>query len=578
MAPLAVVVVLGGVLLALTLPGARADLIASKAALLTAQDDLGRGDLTGARASLAVAERRSRHADGRTHDLLWRSYRRFPVVGRAVGELQAMARAVHVTTEEVLPPLLDVNTQPAWSGRVDTEPFIRLQRPLTLAQRRLEAVRRQLRNAASSDIAQIDRPRRELDDGLTRLAASVGEARVATVVLPAMLDGDKRYLLAVQNTAEPRATGGLLGSYGLLAVHDGRFTLTRVGPNNDLHDSPRPVVDLGAEYDDRFSRFQTTSTWRSANLTADTPSAARILAGLWDAQFGGHLDGVLLVDPVALADILGATGPVTLEDGTRITEQNAVRVLLVDAYRMFTSRQNAERNAYLSSATRHVVERLRRPGLDGSRVLQRVAKAAGSGHLQAWSADPGLEAQLLQSRVGGALQADGPFLSVVTQDVGGSKLGAYLRRSVTYRGNPTGVATDLGSGPRFEEVADVTVALTNAAPAGLPPYVTARPDDPTAPVGQAKYWVSVYVGKEGTLLGATLDGRPLTLETGTERGLSVFSTFVTIDRGATRRLVVHLRQQSRPGQPMTYRQQPLLRPDVLVVRRHGAPLELVYAK
>ena len=569
---------LGGVALAVTLPGVRGDLNASKTALLSSQDLLGEGDLTAARSRLGVAERRSGHADDRTHGLLWRTYGRLPVIGTGVTELQAMSRALHVTTSDVLPPLLDVNTQPGWSGRVDTTPFLKLQQPLTRAAGRLEEMRRLLRNAPASDIAQLDRPRRQLDDGLTRLATSVSEARIAAQVLPTMLRGDKRFMLAIQNNAEPRATGGLLGSYGLLEVHDGAFSLRQAGPQQQLHDPRTPALELDQEYDDRFGRFQTTSTWRSANLTADTPTAGRILAGLWKRQFGQQLDGVLFVDPVALADLLGATGPLTLEDGTRITESNAVRLLLVDAYRTFATRGEAEQNAYLTSATRHVVDRLRRPGLSGSRVLHRVSKAASTGHLQVWSADPRLESQLIGSRVGGALRASGPFLSVVTQDVGGSKLGAYLKRSVRYDGKPTGEAIDLGTGPHLEEDATVTVALTNAAPRGLPAYVTARADDPRSPAGQAKYWVSVYLGREGTLLSATLDGHELAIESGTEKGLAVFSSFLTIDRGATRTLVLHVRQPSRPGQPMTYRQQPLLRPDDLVVRRQGAPLDLLYAK
>ncbi|MCW2708033.1 MAG: beta-glucan endohydrolase [Frankiales bacterium] len=568
---------LGLVGVALTLPGVRGELVAGKTALLRAQDHLGAGDVAAARADVRSAARPSAAADRRTHDVLWRVMAHVPVVRGSVRELQAMSSALHVTTGDVLPPLLEASQPPTWTGRVQPAPLRRLQQPLTSAVAQLDGARRQLRSAPRSGIAQLTTPRRQLDDGLSRLAASLTEARVAATVLPALVTGEKRFLLAVQNNAEPRATGGLLGAYGLLQVHDGAFSLRQVGPNNDLHDQPAPVLQLGAEYDDRYARFDTTSVWRSANLSPDAPSAGRILAGLWQAQFGEHLDGVVFVDPVALADLLGATGPVTLADGTRVTERNAVQVLLVDAYRRFSG-ADAARNSSLQETTRRVVRRLTQPGLDGTRLLQRVGKAGASGHLQVVATDPALEAQLAQARFGGGLQADGPFLSVVTQDVGGSKLGAYLHRSVSYTGTPTGEATDLGRGPRLEEDAVVTVGLTNAAPAGLPPYVTARPDDPRAPVGQAKYWLSVYLGQDATLLDATLDGRRVDVETGTEKGLGVMSVFLTVDRGATRTLRLHVRQPARPGQPLTYRQQPLLRPDRLVVHRQGAPLLELYSR
>lgn len=573
----ALVVVAGVLALVATLPRVRADLDDSRSSVVTAEDDLARGDIDGAREHVRGAARSAGHADGRTHDLLWRLMGHVPVVRNPVHELQAMSSALHTTTGAVLPPLLDMTDQPAWTGRVDVARFGRLQGPLQAAALRLEAARHQLREAPHSGVTTLGTGRQQLDNALTRLAGTLGEAKVVAVVVPQLMTGDKRFLLAVQNNAEPRATGGLLGAYGLLRVRDGAFSLLRVGPNNDLNDSARPAVELGQEYQDRYGRFEATSSWRSANLTPDAPTTARIWTSLWLQQFHERLDGVLLVDPVALADLLRATGAVTLQDRTRLTAENAVRVLLIDAYRRFPTTRDAERNDYLAEAARRVVQRLARPGLRTSGVLQQVGRAAASGHLQVVASSPDVEASLSQARFGGALQADGPYLSVVTQDVGGSKLGSYLERAVEYTASPTGEATDLGRAPELEEEGDVAVTLTNTAPGGLPSYVTARADDPLAPRGQAKYWVSVYLGADATLLGATLDGRSLAMTTGSEKGLAVFSTFLTLDRGAARVLRLHVRQPARPGQPLIYRQQPLLRDDALEVRRQGAPLELLYA-
>lgn len=569
---------LGLVVLALLLPGVRADLRASRSALVAAQDDLRRGDVDDARRQLSVARARGSHADRRTHGALWDASAHAPVLGAGVREVQAMSRALAVTTADVLPPMLGWARPPRWSGRVDSAFFARLQQPLSRAQRQLATTRGHLARAPRSGWAALDGPRAQLEDGLRDLSGSVVEARTAAIVVPLMARGDHRYLVAVQNNAEPRATGGLLGSYAVLRVRDGAFAVTAAGPNQDLHDATTPVVALGQEYDDRFGRFRSTAVWRSANLTADTPTAGRILAGLWKRQFGQSLDGVVFVDPVALSDLLRATGPVRLGDGTRLTAANAVQLLLVDVYRRFVSQEGAARNAYLTEATREIVDRLRRPTAGAGRLVQAVATAAGTGHLQVWSSHPEVQRHLLPSRVGGALASRGPFLSVVTQDVGGSKLAAYLHREITYDGVPTGVAMDLGDGPRLEEDADVRITLRNAAPTGLPRYVTARPDDPGAPVGQAKYWISVFLGPGGSLLGATLDGRSLSMESATERGLPVFSTFVTLDRGQVRTLDLHVRQAAQPGEALTYREQPLVRPDALTVRRRGAPLLRTYRR
>lgn len=557
----------------------RGDLEASRVALTRAQARFSAGDAQGANRQLRTSQRNSGRAASRSQSLLWKAYARLPVVGPGVREVQALATALDVTNRSVLPPLLSADFQPSsWKGRADLAPFVAAQGPLRKAESGLEAVRSTLDRAPRSGVGLVHTARRRLETELARLSDVVSEASVAADTVPRLLGGSKTYLLAVQNNAEQRATGGLLGAYGVLHVHDGAMQLTQVGPNQDLVDAPTPVIELGQEYDDRYGRFQSTRVWRSANLTPDTPTAARTWAALWKSRTGVALDGVILIDPVGLARLLGATGPVNLDDGTRLSEQNAVALLLVKAYEKFPVTADAERNGYLQQAARASFAALTHRVLGARTIARAVAAAVSEGHLQAWSADPSVESRLVRSRVGGSLSAAGPFLEVVTQDVGGSKLGYYLKRAVTYVAAPTGAAVDLGAGPRPEEEATVSLTMTNTAPFALPPYVTIRADDPLAPRGQLKSWVSVYLGKGATLQAATLDGRPVALESDTEKGLSVFSTYVSVGRRQARRLVLHVRQPAAGAEPLLYRQQPLVMNDELHIGRGLGGFVTVYRR
>lgn len=144
---------------------------------------------------------------------------------------------------------------------------------------------------------------------LERLADGLTTGREALELAPAMLGakGPRRYL-AVHNNAEVRGTGGLVGAYAVLRAADGRLSLERVGTNQDFRTAPAPVVDLGPEFSSRYDREFARGYWSAAVLTPDWPRAAQIMAGLWRAQGGGELDGVLGVDPVAMAQILAVTG------------------------------------------------------------------------------------------------------------------------------------------------------------------------------------------------------------------------------------------------------------------------------
>ena len=64
---------------------------------------------------------------------------------------------------------------------------------------------------------------------LTTGARLTHAAAIATDLLPAMLgeDGQRRYLLAFQNNAEPRATGGLVGNVSLLKADHGQLSIGR---------------------------------------------------------------------------------------------------------------------------------------------------------------------------------------------------------------------------------------------------------------------------------------------------------------------------------------------------------------
>jgi hypothetical protein len=349
-------------------------------------------------------------------------------------------------------------------------------------------------------------------------------------------------------------------------------TLERSGTDAELIDASRPVLDLGPDFEARYGVAKAASTWRSANLTPDVPTAGAILAGLSARQLDRPVDGVVLVDPVALGYVLRATGPVRVAGVGSLRADNAAALLMKDIYVRYPSaREQPARKAALRDALATVVRRLGQPA--GGGLVRELARAAATGHAQLYATDSVLEAQLRRARVGGALPNHGPFLSVVTQDVGGSKLDYYLKRSVAYEAAPSDVAVDLGVGPETTEEGVLTVTLRNTAPQSeLPAYVTARADRPgDHPKGQIATWVSVYLGPRSSYSSATVNGRKVSLASQVEQGLPVYSTYVTIDPGQSTTLRITIQQPAAPGSALLWRQQPRLAPDTLTVKRRDAP-------
>src|SRR5262249_44371076 len=70
----------------------------------------------------------------------------------------------------------------------------------------------------------------KVDRELSRAAGEARRAAAAAELAPAMFGGHgpRTYLLIVQNNAESRATGGFIGSFGLLTADDGKLHISEL--------------------------------------------------------------------------------------------------------------------------------------------------------------------------------------------------------------------------------------------------------------------------------------------------------------------------------------------------------------
>lgn len=530
-------------------------------------------------AALAKVQRHTGRARSITRDPVWRVGSRLPFVRKPLRTSTGVAVAADRLAREALPELVraaDVlgAKRDTVGTRVDVAPFRAARPHLTSAAGVLEDVENDLAALPRTGVGKVDDGRRDALERVRDLLPVVEGARVASELVPDLLGSaqPKRFFLAVQNNAESRASGGLIGAYGILTARGGRLALERVGSNDELPDVRPPGHVAEAEVAARYGRLGLGTDWRSANLSPHFPTTGRTVAEMWRLGTGQSLDGVVAVDPVALGRVLEVTGAVPLAGGGTVDARNAVDLLLRGFYERFPTGEEAPaKNTFLRDTARAVFARLDTGRVDARRLAERLGASAGDGHLQLWLADPARQALLERTSLAGVLRpTGGAFLSVVTQNVAGTKLDYYLRRDVRYTGRPTGEAVSLGGEALPVERATVEVTLTNTAPpSGLPEYVTVRPDTlpgERVPRGQNKLWVSLYLPEGTQLRSATLDGKPVSLESATERGLVVLSYVLAQDPGSRNVLRVEVDALVRTG-GFTYRPQPLARPDSVSVDR-----------
>ena len=534
-----VLFLLGGIFLTVQVLQVRSDLKAAVKLAGPLEDQVRAGDDPALGPFQSRVHKAATGADGH----LWRLAEHIPFFGTDLRAVRRAAQATDRLSSDALPHLADA-AKTVRHGRIVSNQKVDLV-ALERAHADVSAARPVIAGAHRTVKALhphfVDAEVKDLQRRLARLDDAVATADDALAQAPAMLGvgGERRYLLAVQNNAEARATGGLIGAVGELVASNGRLELVRTVTDDRLRSAPRPVPD-----DPKAARtwvaIGSTLAWFDANLTPNVPDAGRNVAGLWRAQTGQRVDGVVFVDAVALQGLM--RHPVALPAGKTIAAKEVVDFICRRQYVDFPD--NEKRKPLLRLLAGAIFDDVTHGG-----DLNASVDVARGGHLMTWFARP-VEQSLVAGRlIGGTLPTDGSaYLEVLSQNFGGNKLDYFLQRRVSVR--------------REGDALRVTVELRNTTPLGLPGYVTVRSDRPIPPVpyGQAKVGLSLYGGKGARFDKATLDGKPVMVQVDFDHGLSFATIEVEVPRGRPVTLSLLLKG---PSGLLTYRQQPLVRPDEL---------------
>jgi hypothetical protein len=236
------------------------------------------------------------------------------------------------------------------------------------------------------------------------------------------------------------------------------------------------------------------------------------------------------VDPVSLAEVLKGTGPLRLSDGTQLTSDNAVRLLLNQVY--FQIRDPQQQNAYFNEVARQVFSAFTSGKGQADTVLHGLVDATQQGRLMVWSDRPAEERIVTGTSIAGALPTStaAPQVGVYLNDTSASKMGYYLAYSTDV------TATRCQAGRQY---LTVTVHLRSLLqPTGvavLPGYV--RSHARGIPRGAVRVTVYGYAPAGGYFLGATYDGSAQQLRPVTQDGRQVLHATFQIAPKQQRELV-----------------------------------------
>lgn len=367
--------------------------------------------------------------------------------------------------------------------------------------------------------------RQTLEKEVIKLKRLTSTISAVLAVLPGAAGAQekRRYFLAVQNNAELRATGGLIGCYGIMTVEDGRFSLDNFDKITVLQKRDQPV-EAPRDFIDRYGCFKATRIWSNANMSPDFPTVGKVLLGLYKSNVGVDLDGVISIDPVGLQYLLEATGPVWVpEAAIRLDASNVVNWTLIEAYNRY---QGEERQDFLTDVARAVWEKILSGKItDKAKLIDQLSLALKDKHMMLFDANE--EEQKVFNDLGYAgtlIHTTCDFLQIVMQNHGANKVDVYLYEDVDYL---------LSVNKDGSAHAKVTVKIANRAPkSGLPLYV-AGGDPLGAKGGSSRTYLSLYAPRDAQLMSVTVDGKPGDPDVGHEKDKAVFSQYLYVAPGTS---------------------------------------------
>lgn len=244
------------------------------------------------------------------------------------------------------------------------------------------------------------------------------------------MNGPRKYLLLIQNNHELRATGGFIGTYGLLELGGGKFDLKIDGiynPDGQFRDNiipPKPLQKITAAW-----------TLHDSNWWADFPTSARQAMRFFEQTGNPTVDGVVAIDPEILAVLLAITGPIELpEYGVTVDSGNYLPILQESVEVKYDKEANTPKKIIGDLGVEIMKRLLVNPIEKSDELVAGMLELLAERHIQLYSTNAKAEADIQMLGWGGETKDTSfDYLRVVHSNINGYKTDGVMERGYTLK-------------------------------------------------------------------------------------------------------------------------------------------------
>ncbi len=244
-------------------------------------------------------------------------------------------------------------------------------------------------------------------------------------------NGPRKYLFLFQNNHEMRATGGFIGSYGLLDISNGRvrkfFVDGIFNPDGQLKENivpPKPIQKMSAAW-----------SLHDSNWFPDFPMSAEKAVSFYEKTGGPTVDGVITLTPSVMQKLLKVTGPIRMDDyDVTLDADNFIAEVQQEVEVDYDKTQNKPKQI-LADFAPILLDRLMNVS-DASQAVataQAFEEGLSEKHILLYSRDAEIEKIIDDAGWSGRmLPAQKDYLSVINTNINGYKTDGVIDESIEH--------------------------------------------------------------------------------------------------------------------------------------------------
>ena len=310
----------------------------------------------------------------------------------------------------------------------------RLQTDLTRANAAIDLV-----DTALLPIAQrqtLAKAKEQIRSGLAGIAEYQQLSPVLLEILGA--NGPRTYLMAQVDPAELRGGGGFIGSYSVLSADHGALKLGRSGDVAGI-DIPYPLPGGKKYIPPPKSSLQFTQhgwVFGDANFSADFPTSALASEQLFLNETGTKVDGVISIDPTAVASLLNVTGPIAIPEYRTTIQASTFAEEVFQREEKLVNIVIGKKNFFPAVAGPLIDKISNLPSESWPSLLNVLNGAVQARHLQVYFNNESAEAEMGRINWAGGTVIptnDRESMLEVESNFGGTKANHFIERSYDLR-------------------------------------------------------------------------------------------------------------------------------------------------